>query len=196
MDFDPQPFVRKAQGQTVFPTSPPMLKTESMETSAAHGQCHPALGHCLWKNGTMSSGGRFPLKPTGKQTKKMSQANRIVSCDPACKIDLLDPPIAILMATTKGQLFIHMQWWSIFRMQRWHVLQWCARGGFATLIWPKGKLTNCGLHHKMVKTITFLGIFRGTISFQGFLGGAKWISQPFIVGGLDLFTSGTSVFKF
>ena len=43
------------------------------------------------------------------------------------------------MSTSKPQLFIHMQWWSILRMHRWQVLQWCALGGFANCSWVHRK---------------------------------------------------------
>lgn len=45
------------------------------------------------------------------------------------------------MSTSKPQLFIHMQWWSILRMHRWQVLQWCALGGFANCSIPNHKIS-------------------------------------------------------
>ena len=51
------------------------------------------------------------------------------------------------MSTSKPQLFIHMQWWSILRMHRWQVLQWCALGGFA----------NCSCTKSLVEGVRRVG---------------------------------------
>ena len=50
-----------------------------------------------------------------------------------------------------------------------------------TLLWMVAKSIS---HHleTMVETRRFVGIYRGIIRHQGFLGGARWISQPSTVG--------------